>query len=531
MTTRSIQTICELLLSALLVLAFYCFVLGEEPQFWEKTGAGLADSETTCLVIHPQNPSVVFAGTTRAVYKSTNGGMDFARVFDVPGNAPRVNYLYIKDERAGIIYAATDSGLFASQDNGERFEQIYLSSDAKKRRCFWVLNDSGTVYVATLAGAFYRQAGDMVWRNMDGVLGERAIFSLAADDDNIYFATEDKIFRLGKEVGEVEQVFSVVGQEADVEEVIENGDNDSGYQSQIKALVVDEQDDNVIYAATSRGVFYSADEGRNWKKIADNGVPLSFANALAVSDGVVYLATSKGVFCHSQDKWQEIYQGLETKKVIFLAKDKNEMIYAAVPGGIFLLTSRNAATVVGIENVQAVKEHFRNEPSIREAQKMAISYAEVNPEKISGWRKAAAKKAWLPDLGIGLGGDKNKTLGDSVYGSYANGGQSYVGPKDKTFYDNFGWTASLSWDLGDLIWSSDQTSIDSRSKMMVELREDIVDQVTRLYFERRRLQIELLSQSSATSVTLEKEMRVAELTALIDGFTGGEFSGEIRNDK
>jgi hypothetical protein len=33
--------------------------------------------------------------------------------------------------------------------------------------------------------------------------------------------------------------------------------------------------------------------------------------------------------------------------------------------------------------------------------------------------------------------------------------------------DSLDWNVSLSWDLGELIWNGDQTSIDVRSKLMV----------------------------------------------------------------
>ena len=96
----------------------------------------------------------------------------------------------------------------------------------------------------------------------------------------------------------------------------------------------------------------------------------------------------------------------------------------------------------------------------------------------------------------------------------------------------------MSWDLADLVWSSDQTSIDSRSKLMVELREDILAQVTRLYFERRRLQMDLAAGSAVD--TVDMRLRIDELTALLDAYTGGKFSKffeksrkneEVRNKK
>ena len=88
-----------------------------------------------------------------------------------------------------------------------------------------------------------------------------------------------------------------------------------------------------------------------------------------------------------------------------------------------------------------------------------------------------------------------------------------------------------------MIWNPDQTSIDSRSKLMVELREDVLDQITRLYFERRRVQQELTqAKSNEVSGNLdrelksEKEMRLEELTALIDALTGGGFSRKMEEN-
>jgi len=72
---------------------------------------------------------------------------------------------------------------------------------------------------------------------------------------------------------------------------------------------------------------------------------------------------------------------------------------------------------------------------------------------------------------------------NNVYGS--SGGSFAVGPND--------WDVSVTWDLGELIYNGDQTLIDVRSKLMVQLRNDILSEVTSLYFERRKLQIELLT--------------------------------------
>ena len=70
------------------------------------------------------------------------------------------------------------------------------------------------------------------------------------------------------------------------------------------------------------------------------------------------------------------------------------------------------------------------------------------------------------------------------------------------------------------------------SQLWVELRDDIINEVTRTYFERRRLQVEMFtSPPGDLKLSLEKELRLQELTADIDALTGNYFSKSIEEIK
>nr|BDD44718.1 hypothetical protein 23 [bacterium] len=63
-------------------------------------------------------------------------------------------------------------------------------------------------------------------------------------------------------------------------------------------------------------------------------------------------------------------------------------------------------------------------------------------------------------------------------------------------------------------------------KLLVQLRDEILEEVTRLYFERKRLVSELGAEADKNSkkILSEKKLRIDELTAYIDALTGGKFS-------
>jgi len=63
---------------------------------------------------------------------------------------------------------------------------------------------------------------------------------------------------------------------------------------------------------------------------------------------------------------------------------------------------------------------------------------------------------------------------------------------------------------------------------MVQLRQDILEEVTRVYFERSRLRAEFKANPTDDAVLqAERELRIAELTARLDGYTGGWFSEKM----
>ena len=106
--------------------------------------------------------------------------------------------------------------------------------------------------------------------------------------------------------------------------------------------------------------------------------------------------------------------------------------------------------------------------------------------------------------------------------------EQYLTNDDITEGNDRGWSASLTWELGNLIYNSAQTSIDVRSRLMVQLRDDILNEVTRLYFERRRMQVEMVINAPVyRDNRIDRELRLQELTAGIDALTGSYLSKRL----
>ena len=69
-------------------------------------------------------------------------------------------------------------------------------------------------------------------------------------------------------------------------------------------------------------------------------------------------------------------------------------------------------------------------------------------------------KALVPKLSFGL--DNHRSTNSTIYTSAT---KDYVATGPDDFYNAL--DVSVSWDLGNLIYSDDQTNIDVRSRLMV----------------------------------------------------------------
>ncbi len=525
---------------ALLVPVFSGFV-NADALLWHKASDGIYESDVRTLAIHPLNESVIFAGTAKALYKSNNRGRDYQSILQPAGESKTINFIYVSQGRPQGVYAATDAGLYESLDEGESWQRIYYDSHEEDGKCLSVVQDEKHLYAATSRGLRRKALSQTTWQTLEGELGDRTVYHMAGDKNFIYLATDRQVYRLHKKTRQYAAVFS-----AGIRD-IPNGDDTfdetsaSGDHSIIRSIHLAR--DGRLFLASSKGIYSSVDHGQKWQPLAAGPLPLDEITSLVsleispASHGkqcpaggtscVRLLAgTKKGAFVFEDGQWTPLYAGMETNQVNHLIRGAQERVYAATDRGIFYLPDGEALSLLKspghkdtkthVKGFEEMDKNFYDEPTIGEVHLWAIDYAEVHPDKIKTWRSLARTRAFLPSLSVGI------DRADSEFFHWDTGANPDALVKGRDLLD---WDVALSWDLGDLIWSDDQTGIDTRSKLMVELREDVLDQVTRLYFERRRIQIELaLASALEPQARLDKQMRVEELTALIDAFTGGEFS-------
>jgi photosystem II stability/assembly factor-like uncharacterized protein len=528
---------------------------------WEDMSRGIADTDLRSLAISPEKPEIVYAASKKSMYKSADRGKAWSEILSFRGTGNLIHVIAIHPVMPDRLYAGTAEGLYESADAGESWTRTFRSIGDTDSAVFSIafdLTDNTSIFIGTGSGMYHSVMQDKVWEREGDFPFQGAVYCIAVDSSDphvMYASTHNRLYRRPGREGAWKQVYTAGFTPADDNALHMIGETDidnnmlgkglnEGIISGplIKAIAVDRADRKHVYLAASEGLIITEDSGASWKKAGTSGLRSSQLRHIIIDpahNGILYAATGRGVFRYEMkaDRWEEQYRGITTSDIHRLAfslqaGNAPAALWAATRRGIYRSASSESDALQpghdsgsGPVDAGTVMSMFAEEPSIDEIRAAAIAYAEVQPEKIEQWRKAAAHRAWLPSVRFSY--DKGKDW-QSSYSYYKVDGE-YTKYDDITDDRDEGWVVSLTWELGDLIWNNDQTSIDTRSRLMVQLRDDVLNEVTRLYFERRRLQIECaLTPPADAGVKIEQELRLQELTAHIDALTGAHLSRQAQ---
>ena len=517
------------LLICIFSLFFLPFAFASEA--WQPINVGINELMLRCIAIDPSNPNTIYVGTEKGIYKSVNGGRYFRSSLVLSSNE-KVNFLAINPTNSKIVLAATQNGLLETKNNGKNWQKIFRGTAELERNMLSLAVNPAKpklIYLGTTRGLFKSNNAGRSWRKASGLLSHYPVLFILIEPEgkNIYASTTEGVFKSSDERENWQKIHASQDRESENNNYDADTDKEIWVNTEqaVKCITISD-DKNKIFLSDSSGVLESQDSGVTWHRLTQTGLLNSKVNFLTFFSKDLYAATQNGIFKFLTDKniWQAVYRGLTAKQILFLAS-QDKVLFAATDKGLFKMDLGMEVKSTNLNLVQQNKaSNFPNEPSILEVHKAAIEYAEVDPNKIRGWRMAARNRAWFPKLSVGFDRDEDISLHVDTGGTTQ--ADFYItGPTDVSK----GWDISLDWDLGDLIWNSSQTSIDSRSKLMVELRQDVLDQVTKFYFERQRLKKQILLTPPPDQMTkLEQEIRLEELTASIDALTGGYFSEEIK---
>ncbi len=486
----------------------------------------------TSIAEHPKNESKFFVSSSRQVFESDNENhwtsLDF-KTSDLSSIKRVWTFPFLPES----VFVTTDKTLVLGDLKNISWQTVY-QDPSKKPLSFAVHpNEANHWFLGTMKGLMESFDAGKHWSLSSSFPMSKPANFVLFHKNNLFIASDKEVFIISSD----RQLLTVLdlsntpqNSSAESAETFTTESDEEFFDSRVREIIFSKRNSQELFLATDCGVFQSLDGGYQWNALSRSGLLDDSVTrlALSISRNILFAATSRGVFAYNfkDSSWTSVFEGLAQNKVYSLSVINEERLAAVTKEGFVEqsldeIFSKSFAEKPehepSAEKISLFKTLTNLEPSVRDVQKHVIRYSDTNNSKISRWHKLSRLAALFPTFAAGR--DKHHYDSVSTYG-----GKFITGPDDTSR----SWDADVRWTLGDMVYSSSQTSIDSRAKLMVELRNDLLSEVTRIFYERRRLQMNAVwSRSESEQEHLEKLLRLDELSALLDGMTGGFFLKQL----
>ena len=529
----------------------------------------------------------IFIGTGNGVLVSKDEGktwQDFGtdRLLKDNNGLSSVNWIYI-DKENGKIYIATNFGAFSSVLNKPDWQKVFESTKGGSKNISSLSEDNDFEDGEGIDTTESESEDDyLVNGQVNSVTVSEGHIYISSNDGfwicNSAFENECKRLNEGLEPNNVSgnfEVFLSVKIGNDLYLTATSGlyifDNEhlnwrkisDGIQKLpegiINARYLCPDNENNLWVATGSGVYKSSNGGKFWTNLS-NGIGKNtdgFQGALYLfqnNDGL-YSGAENGIYSYDKKNnfWENLTGGIRTKEstknVYWLAELKNRL-YSATDEGLFVLqkVSQEAENKKQEEqnNKLVLKGKIEGdfsdlselEPSVIEVQKHALQFSALpTTNDYKRYRLQARLRNLVPKLGVDLNttgtttdylqSDKGITTDVSLNSDFNAGRTSRYQRDGKSFKQ-----LSVQWNTDQFFYDDEIRYILNQARLTANIKENLLDDVTRIYFQRRRLQLESLSSPPKDQLDkLSNELQIAELTGQLDSRTGGWFTKEIERRK
>jgi photosystem II stability/assembly factor-like uncharacterized protein len=272
------------------------FVTADRGLHWRQAGEvteplspDTAESTSTlqCLAMDPEQPNVLYIGTSDGVYISTDGGTTW------DPSATQLNdvsAIVITARAPGGLYAIAGGKVYTTSDAATSWNYADSYRDDNLAQCIAVNpRNPQEVYVGFLGGLYKSTDGRQTWTRSDaGLQSEegqpldlRVLLVDPLDPSTVYASAGNQLF-MSADKGQTWKFRSAIR---------------ANSEASILALVADPKSGRTFYASVDAGGLYkSSDGGERWQHVGE-GLPAQHITALAVDPidtQVVYVGYALG---------------------------------------------------------------------------------------------------------------------------------------------------------------------------------------------------------------------------------------------
>jgi len=291
---------------------------------WSNISGDLPEGQVWSLALHPYHIDTLYAGTPNGLFKTTNGGQTWR---DITGNnfqSRAVPVVACASAEPEILFAGTLSGLYKSTDGGKSWEE---KSEGLTHRAIYslLILNSHHILLGTADGFYESLDGGNSWqKKIKGLMALNNVvlaFDVTGSLSRVFVGTRESGIFYSEDGGESWQHV-----------------NASDHWD-IKALALNPENPQIIWAGGPQGLRRSEDGGRSWRKAE---APMGDRDILAIAINphdpqIIYVGTSRDGLYKTTDggqTWINMGEGIEGQAISHIALDPIDprVVYVASQG-------------------------------------------------------------------------------------------------------------------------------------------------------------------------------------------------------
>ncbi|HWT01381.1 MAG TPA: SBBP repeat-containing protein [Pyrinomonadaceae bacterium] len=258
---------------------------------WNPSDTGLTAATVFDLAFAPNNPSVIYAAADTGIFKSTDGGANWATTGAAP--PPPFIRLAVSPANASVVYLTTNNGVYKSTDGGASWSPSGLAGF--QTRAIAINPSSPSIlYASAIPGSsavFKSTDGGATWNTLPPLSNSSIVFIGTiiidpATPSTVYAGTQRGLYK-STNSGASWSLLNF----------------GSFTQPAINAAVIDPNNSQTLYAAASTGIFRTTNGGANWTKI-NPSTPMPQMLFLALDSAnplTIYVANRTGAIFKTTD--------------------------------------------------------------------------------------------------------------------------------------------------------------------------------------------------------------------------------------
>jgi len=262
-----------------------------------------------------------------------------------------------------------------------------------------------------------------------------------------------------------------------------------------------------------------------WKTVRPSWPPDASALRITSAAGLLFVATTRGLLSAAtpSSRWSRARPPAGSARVRALVESAG-VVYAAGAEGLMtgLPIARSPRGRASRSSLAPL------DPPIDQVQRRVLAHQGIAPSRIRSLENRVGMRAWLPELELRLGLARGRDQADDRDQSFVSGDLRRLRDHEVRHARDYEAVVSLSWNLGETVFDPEAIDVSREARSLVALRDDVLDEVNQLYFERRAILASLADAPPLDAIERSRqENRAAELAAGLDAWTGGWFSSRV----